>query len=149
MAYDFSKQSGRLFIYPRVGGKIEIGKIRNDCLTLIDLDNYHKESQSLGVDREVIFATDLIYKYITYSYNKKVYPTTRFFVQEKGVERNILNSRKMLFIPLTELTLSRALRYEKAYKDVRLEQLDIFDVLKDPRNSNNQLLRAWEQAINK
>jgi len=148
MQYEISK-IGKLIVITKHGLRIEVGNINLDCFTNTDVDNYHKDSRSLGIDKIILNSKELKYKYITFKFYNKYYCTTRFYFGHKAVERKLLNSRSMVFVPIRDLVLSKALRYEQAMKTAELGQMDIFDVFLDPRNGqNNALLHQWEDAIN-
>lgn len=146
-SYDLSK-NGKLFSIDRLNRKTEVGKIEDRLFINTDQDNYHKDSKSLGIDKVILFAKDLLYDKISFEYHGRTLITTRYYFQEKSVERNILNGRVMHFLEIKDIYLSKALRYEKFIRDSALAQMDIFDVLTHPKNTNNQLLKAWEEAIN-
>lgn len=149
MQYELSK-TGKLILIDRLGRRLDVGTIKDNCFTNTDQDNYHKDSRSLGIDSILLISRELVYKYITFTYYGKVYTTTRFYFNKKGVERDILNTRKMLFVPINDIYLSKAIKYEQVIKTAELGQMSIFDVFLDPRNGNNNaLLSQWEEAINK
>jgi hypothetical protein len=141
-----------LYIKPDYGQEIAVGEIIDDYFKNTDKDNYHRESQSLGIDKEVLYAKDLKYKYITMKFHGRTLITTRKFFYDHSTERKLLNGRNMLFMEIKDFSLSKALRYERKLEETIYGQMDIFDVFNQQtkhQDNNNATLRKWEEAINK
>jgi len=105
-----------------------IGYIEPDTnlLVVTDKDNlylWNKQTPHLGLDKCILFAKLLNYHYITFSYKKKKYQTTRKFFMRNSRPHNLFNGRDMLFLPLREFDLSKAIR---ADIDADVEQLELF-----------------------
>jgi len=133
-----------IFVKPRIGERIKVGYIDGDSLHLTDKDNYHQESKSLGLDKEILFNLNLNYEYITATFHKHNLITTRAYFVDHSTEHNLLNFRDMRFLPLSEFGLAKALKYEREIKDQALVSKDIFDILK---SDNPRVLENWLKAI--
>lgn len=133
-----------IFVKPKVGDRIRIGYIEDNTLKLLDKDNYHRDSKSLGLDKEILFNLDLHYEFITATFHKHNLITTRSYFSDHAVEHNILNFRDMVFLPLEEFGLTKALKYEREIEDQALTSKDVFDILKE---DNPRVLNEWLKAV--
>lgn len=148
----YTIENYKLYIKPEYGDKIYVGEVKDNYYRNVDKDNYHFESKSLGIDKEILLAKDLKYKFITMKYHGRMLITTRRFFYDHSVERKLLNSRKMLFMQIKDFSLSKALRYERILEESLHNQMSIFDVFAEQikhNDHNNNLLKKWEESINR
>lgn len=135
-----------IFVKPKSGPRVQVGYIEDSTLRLIDRDNYHKASKSIGLDKEILFDLDLKYEFISVKFYNKNYITTRSFFADWSVEHNLLNFRDMRFLPLSDFGLAKALRYERDISDKALATRDIHEILAE---DNPRVLEKWLIAVEK
>jgi len=150
---------GNIFVKPTFGTEVRVGIIKENKLTVKDKDNYHKASDSLGIDKEVLYSKLLRYTQIEFKFHGYVYSTTRKYFTIYSKKQSLMNGRNMLFMHIPEIRLDKALKYDKWLSDAHnyrysipreLRKMDIFDVFEYQRQRgiyNNRILRLWERAI--
>jgi len=131
--------------------RIKVAKLIKNSLLVIDNDNYHRASKSLGLDREILYDETLGYHIIQLKFHGRALMTTRKFFINYGKKHNLLNGRDMLFLPTQDFELAKALRWENKISKLvtGLKDFDIFTVFEEQRkrglSETNKLFRAWEQ----
>ena len=108
--------NGDIVILPDVGEPVKVGNIQDDRFIVIDKDNYHRETRSLGIDEIILNDDTLHYQFINIRFHGYTYYTTRIYFLDNSVRHNLLNFRVMKFLPIKEFGLSKALRYERNVK---------------------------------
>lgn len=150
---------GKVFIKPTFGAEVLVGQIKDEKLYVKDKDNYHKASDALGLDKEVLFSKLLRYTQIEFKFHGYTYTTTRRYFVTYSVKKSLMNGRNMLFMHIPEIRLDKALKHDKFLADAtikkysypkNLKDMDIFEVFEEQRRRNvfnNRLLRRWEKLI--
>lgn len=133
-----------IFVKPKLGHRVKIGELEGPTLYVTDRDNYHRDSKSLGLDKEILLNLDLDFTYIRFKFHKHTLITTRSFFADNSVEHNILNFRDMRFMPLSKFGLAKALKYERSIDDKSLASKDIFEIM---ATDNSRVLNRWLRAI--
>ena len=151
--------NGKVYIRPTFGTEILVGTIEKDVLRIKDEDNYHKSSDSLGVDKAVLFSKLLNYTRIVFKFHGYVHETTRKYFVDKSYKKSLMNGRDLLFMRMRDIRLDKGLAHDKKFADSynfkysipqNLKDMDIFDVFTSQRIrgiNNNRLLRMWEKII--
>jgi len=134
-----------LLVTPKIGGEICVGSIKDTVLNITDKDNYHIESQSLGIDEEILLDEDLIFKLINIKFRGKILLTSRLYFIDHGIRKTLINGRDQSFLKISEFGLSKALKYEQGLQYAKLATLDVFDIL---QLDNPRVYREWEKAMN-
>lgn len=124
------REENNIFIKPMVGGKTKIGVIDNisETLYVTDKDNWHINSNSLGLDEEIIETPLLKFNFITMLFKGDELTTTRYYFWKNAKQQDLYNGRKMIFLPIRSFGTAKALEVEKSDYLSKLSEYDVFDI---------------------
>jgi hypothetical protein len=151
--------NGVVFIKPLFEPEVKIGYIKNSRLIVLDKDNYHKASNSLGIDKEIIWSKLINFTQIQFKFHGYRYSTTRRYFADFSYRQSLMNGRNMVFLSIKDIDLAKGLAYDSKLRDAytykysipqNLKDMDVLDIFDEQRKrgiNNNRLLRRWEQII--
>jgi hypothetical protein len=131
-------------VKPSIGSKVTVGEIKDGYFRVTDKDNYHIQSKSLGIDTKILEEIELDFCYITMEYHGRRLITTKRYFIDHAKSHNIFNFREMVFLPISEFSLAKALRYEKDKQINSISSKDIFDIA---RLNDEVMLAKWIEII--
>lgn len=140
----FDYTNNKIYIHRKQFKPLYIGLIENNTLIIHDKDNYYSPMHGLGIDYSVLQSPNLPYIYIQMKYRDNKLLTTRKYFWDHAKAFNLLNGRKILFLPIKDFGLDKATQYNNLRDPNKLVQLDIFDIAKE---NDPKLLDLWIKSM--
>lgn len=95
------------------GKRIYLGKVARGFLYVTDKHNYHSLSNSIGLDIEILKSHFLDYTTILFKRPEGAIVINREWFWRNGIEYDIGNGRRMIFVERRKIDIHRQLEYEK------------------------------------